>query len=113
MEAQWSCYFMDSLSFGTHRGTKLSHSHSRPSKDGADLRGYGNTDAPNSISNHTSLSIVGDLVAIINALGHDWGAFHAWYVCILRPDRVKALINLGVASVPPPRNPSKEPTQSL
>ncbi|KAK9161025.1 hypothetical protein Syun_007366 [Stephania yunnanensis] len=77
-----------------------------------DLRGYGDTDAPNSISNHTSLSIVGDLVALIDALGEDQGAFHAWYLCLFRPDRVKALINLNITCFQP-RNPSKKPTQSL
>ncbi|KAK9136843.1 hypothetical protein Sjap_007437 [Stephania japonica] len=89
-----------------------------------DLRGYGDTDAPSSISNYTSLSIVGDLVALIDALGedqlermqvhvvgHDWGAFHSWYLCLFQPDRVKALINLSVAFQP--RIPSKKPTQSL
>ncbi|KAK9161168.1 hypothetical protein Syun_007509 [Stephania yunnanensis] len=72
IEAQWSCYFMDSLSFGIHRGTKLSHSRPRlPSSGAPDLRGYGDTDALNSINNHTSLSINGDLVALIDALGED------------------------------------------
>lgn len=29
-------------------------------------------------------------------VGHDWGAQVAWYLCLFRPDRVKALVNMGV-----------------
>ncbi|KAK9106985.1 hypothetical protein Syun_022996 [Stephania yunnanensis] len=36
-----------------------------------DLRGYGDTDAPNSINNHISLSTINDLVALIDALDED------------------------------------------
>ncbi|KAF5182911.1 Epoxide hydrolase a [Thalictrum thalictroides] len=64
-----------------------------------DLRGYGDTDAPSSFDSYTSLSIVGDLVALLDVLGqdqvfvvgHDWGAIIAWHFCLFRPDRVKAL----------------------
>ncbi|PIA61309.1 hypothetical protein AQUCO_00300685v1 [Aquilegia coerulea] len=84
-----------------------------------DLRGYGDTDAPASSDNYTSLSIVGDLVALLDALGqdqvfvvgHDWGAIIAWHFCLFRPDRVKALVNLSVPFQP--RNPSRKPIQSL
>ncbi|KAI3961157.1 hypothetical protein MKX01_035743 [Papaver californicum] len=70
-----------------------------------DLRGYGDTDAPTSIHSYSVLHIVGDLVSLINTLGldqvfvvgHDWGALIAWYFCLLRPDRVKALVNMSVA----------------
>ena len=33
-------------------------------------------------------------------MGHDWGASVAWYFCLFRPDRVKALVNLSVAYSP-------------
>jgi hypothetical protein len=33
-------------------------------------------------------------------VGHDWGAQVAWNLCLLRPDRVKALVNLGVPYFP-------------
>ncbi|KAG8387216.1 hypothetical protein BUALT_Bualt03G0230200 [Buddleja alternifolia] len=64
-----------------------------------DLRGYGDTDAPPSATSYTVLHIVGDLVALLDALGlekvflvgHDWGAIIAWWFCMLRPDRIKAL----------------------
>ncbi|XP_058084061.1 uncharacterized protein LOC131231776 isoform X1 [Magnolia sinica] len=70
-----------------------------------DLRGFGDTDAPPSAASYTVYHIVGDLIALIDLLGqdqvfvvgHDWGAIMAWYLCLFRPDRVKALVNLSVA----------------
>ncbi|OVA13437.1 Alpha/beta hydrolase fold-1 [Macleaya cordata] len=84
-----------------------------------DLRGYGDTDAPTSINSYTYCHIVGDIIALINTLGveqvflvgHDWGAIIAWYLCLFRPDRVKALVNLSVAFNP--RHPSKKPIERL
>ncbi|CAN1343775.1 Epoxide hydrolase A [Linum perenne] len=60
-----------------------------------DLRGYGDTDAPSSAAAYTSFHVVGDLVALLDALeiervflvGHDWGATIAWHFCLFRPDR--------------------------
>ncbi|KAL5701334.1 hypothetical protein ACHQM5_026680 [Ranunculus cassubicifolius] len=77
-----------------------------------DLRGYGDTDAPKAIESYTCFHLVGDLIALIDSLsvnqvfvvGHDWGALLAWYLCMFRPDRVKALVNLSVPY--PRRNPS-------
>ncbi|XP_076916849.1 epoxide hydrolase 1-like [Bidens hawaiensis] len=78
-----------------------------------DLRGFGDTtwapvDDPTKFS---SLHVVGDLVALIDALGedkvfvvgHDWGATIAWRLCLFRPDKVKGLVNFGVHFSP--RNP--------
>ncbi|KAL3849743.1 hypothetical protein ACJIZ3_011625 [Penstemon smallii] len=69
-----------------------------------DLRGYGETDAPDSASAYTAFHIVGDLVALLDALGieqvflvaHDWGALIAWWLCLFRSDRIKALVNMSV-----------------
>ncbi|XP_058084066.1 uncharacterized protein LOC131231778 isoform X1 [Magnolia sinica] len=69
-----------------------------------DLRGFGDTDAPPSSASYTVYHIVGDLIALIDLLGqdqvfvvgHDWGAIMAWYLCLFRPDRIKALVNLSV-----------------
>ncbi|BBG93119.1 alpha/beta-Hydrolases superfamily protein [Prunus dulcis] len=44
-------------------------------------------------------------------VGHDWGAFIAWYLCLFRPDRVKALVNMSVAFLP--RNPQRKSLESL
>ncbi|XP_041012113.1 epoxide hydrolase A-like [Juglans microcarpa x Juglans regia] len=86
-----------------------------------DLRGYGDTDAPASPTSYTSLHVVGDLVALLDAVaadqdkvfvvGHDWGALIAWALCLFRPDKVKALVNLSV--VFSPRNPKRKPLESL
>jgi pimeloyl-ACP methyl ester carboxylesterase len=40
-------------------------------------------------------------------VGHDWGAIVAWSLCLLRPDRVRALVNLSVAFMP--RRPGVKP----
>lgn len=76
-----------------------------------DLRGYGDTEAPESTDAYTSLHVVGDLIGLIDAVvggdrekvfvvGHDWGAVIAWHLCLLRPDRVKALVNMSVVFEP-------------
>lgn len=84
-----------------------------------DLRGYGDTDAPPSADAYSALHIVGDIIGLLDGLGidrvflvgHDWGAAMAWYFCLLRPDRVKALVNMSV--VFRPRNPRRKPVESL
>ncbi|KAG9140219.1 hypothetical protein Leryth_014665 [Lithospermum erythrorhizon] len=48
-----------------------------------DLRGYGDTDPGTSF-----------------LVGHDFGAIIAWQLCLFRPDRVKALVNLSVPFMP-------------
>ncbi|KAA8549144.1 hypothetical protein F0562_000828 [Nyssa sinensis] len=84
-----------------------------------DLRGFGDTDAPPSAASYTVLHIVGDLVGLLDYMGldkvylvgHDWGATIAWYFCLLRPDRIKALVNMSVVFYP--RNPSRKPLETL
>ncbi|KAJ0976287.1 hypothetical protein J5N97_018252 [Dioscorea zingiberensis] len=80
-----------------------------------DLRGYGDTDTPSAISAYSIFHLVGDLVALIDVLGqeqvfvvgHDWGAHVAWNLCMFRPDKVKALVNLSVPFMG--RNPAANP----
>ncbi|KAG2534062.1 hypothetical protein PVAP13_9NG021100 [Panicum virgatum] len=82
-----------------------------------DLRGYGGTSAPPEPPSYTVFHIVGDLVALLDALrlpqvfvvGHDWGAIVSWNLCLLRPDRVRALVNLSVAFMP--RRPGVKPVE--
>ncbi|KAJ6723401.1 hypothetical protein OIU74_007885, partial [Salix koriyanagi] len=82
-----------------------------------DLRGYGDTDAPKNSREYTVFHILGDLVGLIDSLGidkvflvgHDWGAMVAWYFCMLRPDRIKSLVNMSI--VFQPRNPHKSSVQ--
>ncbi|XP_076897842.1 epoxide hydrolase 3-like [Bidens hawaiensis] len=73
-----------------------------------DLRGYGDTD-----------SLVGDVVALIDSLGEeqvylvatDWGAMVGWYLCLFRPDKVKAYVCMSVAYSP--RQTWKKPVEAL
>lgn len=84
-----------------------------------DLRGFGDSDAPADGTIYTSLHVVGDIIGVLDAIGadrvfvvgHDWGAFMAWYLCLYRPDRVKALVNLSVPFSP--RNPKRKPVETL
>ncbi|KAH6831901.1 alpha/beta-Hydrolases superfamily protein [Perilla frutescens var. hirtella] len=74
-----------------------------------DLRGYADTTgAPASDpAKFTTLHVVGDLISLIGAVaqpdekvfvvGHDWGAMIAWALCLYRPDKVRALVNMSVA----------------
>jgi len=69
-----------------------------------DMRGYGQTDAPDAIEAYTLLHLVGDIVGLVAALGekaavvagHDWGAPVAWHAALLRPDVFRAVIGLSV-----------------
>ncbi len=86
-----------------------------------DLRGYGDTDSPPSITSYTTFHMVGDLVALLDivapdqdkvfVVGHDWGALIAWHLCLYRPGRVKAMVNMSVFLSP--RNPKRKPLESL
>ena len=69
-----------------------------------DMRGYGQTEAPQAIESYTLLHLVGDVVGLVDALGetqaviagHDWGAPVAWHAALLRPDLFKAVVGLSV-----------------
>ncbi|KAJ9699634.1 hypothetical protein PVL29_005482 [Vitis rotundifolia] len=84
-----------------------------------DLRGYGDSEAPADVNSYTCFHLVGDLIGLLDAIaadkvlvvGHDWGAIIAWYLCLFRPDKVKALVNLSVAFHP--RNPMNKPLESF
>ena len=69
-----------------------------------DMRGYGQTDAPEAIDRYTLLHLVGDVVGLVEVLGekqaviagHDWGAPVAWHAALLRPDIFRGVIGLSV-----------------
>ena len=73
-----------------------------------DLRGYGDTKGPADPEAYTNLHVVGDLVAMLDALGeqqavivgHDWGSPIAWLATTLRPDRFRAVASLSVMNGP-------------
>jgi len=83
-----------------------------------DMRGYGRTSAPQNIAAYTILHMVGDVVALVAALGekrtlivgHDWGAPVAWHAAQFRPDIFPAVAGL---SVPHRRRGRTSPTQTL
>jgi pimeloyl-ACP methyl ester carboxylesterase len=68
-----------------------------------DMRGYGQTEAPEAIEQYTMLHFVGDMVGLLDALGeataviagHDGGAPVAWQSALLRPDRFRAVAALS------------------
>src|SRR5215469_14499013 len=73
-----------------------------------DLRGYGQTDRPESLEAYDIFQLTGDLVGLVNAIGtgpaiiagHDWGAWIAANVALLRPDLFRAVALLSVPYVP-------------
>lgn len=81
-----------------------------------DMRGYGQTDAPEAFDQYTLLHLVGDVFGLLDALqapqavivGHDWGAPVAWHCALLRPDRVRAVAGLSVPYFP--RTPTRPST---
>ncbi|XP_051128115.1 uncharacterized protein LOC127249388 [Andrographis paniculata] len=84
-----------------------------------DLRGYAGTTGADPAKS-TTVHVVGDLVAIINAMApnekvfvvsHDWGAIMAWALCLYRPDKVKAAVNMSVTFSR--RNPDRKPLETL
>lgn len=68
-----------------------------------DLRGFGQSDAPEHPHQYTVLHNAGDVIGIIQALGersavvvgHDWGAPIAWTTALIRPDVVTAVAGLS------------------
>jgi len=74
-----------------------------------DMRGYGGTYAPADPAKYTMLHHVGDMVALVKALGeqqavivgHDWGAPTAWNAALLRPEVFRAVAGLSVPYTPP------------
>ncbi|KAJ0666178.1 putative alpha/beta hydrolase-1, epoxide hydrolase [Helianthus annuus] len=44
-------------------------------------------------------------------VGHDWGAMMAWMLCLFRPDKVKALVNLSGHFIP--RNPQQKVVETF
>jgi pimeloyl-ACP methyl ester carboxylesterase len=69
-----------------------------------DMRGYGQTDAPEASTEYSMLHLVGDMVGLVLALGvpkavvvgHDWGAPVAWHCALLRPDLFTGVAALSV-----------------
>ena len=110
-----------------HGWPELSHSwrHQLPAIAAAgfhvvapDMRGFGRTSAPQNIDAYSIFDMVGDMVALVAALGetkaiiigHDWGAPVAWHAALFRPDIFTAVGGLSVA---PPWRGRERPLDSL
>ncbi len=69
-----------------------------------DMRGFGQSEAPADANAYSLLHTVGDMVALVAALGesqavivgHDWGAPVAWTAAMLRPDVFRAVVAMSV-----------------
>ena len=69
-----------------------------------DLRGFGDSDAPEGVEQYSLFSIMGDITGILDALGvdkahvvgHDWGAAVAWITATFAADRVLSLTAVSV-----------------
>ena len=69
-----------------------------------DMLGCGATDAPIEIARYSQDEMAKDIVGLITALGHeqaiivghDLGASLTWQICLLYPERVKAVIALSI-----------------
>ncbi|HLJ63510.1 MAG TPA: alpha/beta hydrolase [Stellaceae bacterium] len=83
-----------------------------------DMRGYGESDAPEAIEAYSLLHLVGDMVGLVEALGqkeaiivgHDWGAPVAWSAALLRPDLFR---KVAAMSVPHRRRAPARPLEIL
>ena len=84
-----------------------------------DMRGYGGSSAPHEIADYAITDLVGDMVALVAALGetracivgHDWGANVAWSAALMRPDVFVAVAALSVPHRP--RNAAAPPLAVL
>ncbi|MBB4944504.1 pimeloyl-ACP methyl ester carboxylesterase [Kitasatospora gansuensis] len=73
-----------------------------------DLRGFGRSDRPAAVERYSQLHLVGDVTGLLDALGeeravlvgHDWGSPLAWNTALLRPERVRGVVALGLPYLP-------------
>jgi pimeloyl-ACP methyl ester carboxylesterase len=73
-----------------------------------DQRGYGESDAPAAIESYSIHHLVGDLVAMLDALqiekavvvGHDWGGLVAWQAALLAPHRFCGVVGVNTPHFP-------------
>ena len=67
-------------------------------------RGYGQSTAPDAVTDYDIAHLTGDLAGLLdhygydNAIfvGHDWGAIVVWAMAVLQRERVSSVINLSV-----------------
>lgn len=70
-----------------------------------EMRGFGESDAPEGVEAYDTVTLAGDVAGLIDAydqgpavvIGHDWGCIVAWHTAWLHPER---LAGVGGLSVP-------------
>jgi pimeloyl-ACP methyl ester carboxylesterase len=73
-----------------------------------DMRGYGESSAPEAVEAYDMVSLCGDMTGLLDAVGasdavfvgHDWGANVVWQLAVQAPERVRAVAGLSVPFVP-------------
>lgn len=73
-----------------------------------DMRGYGQSYAPDAAELYSAPHTVGDLIGVLDALGiatavlvgHDWGADVAQRAAVMRPDRFRAIVSISIPFAP-------------
>lgn len=73
-----------------------------------DMRGHGQSDAPERMEDYSVIHTVGDVIALMNSLeigeavivGHDAGTTTAYHAALMRPDRFRAVVGLSVPYIP-------------
>ena len=73
-----------------------------------DMRGFGKSEAPESIEAYDVVELCGDLVRLLDErglekaaiVGHDWGANVAWHFALFHPERTACVAGLSVPLVP-------------
>ncbi len=73
-----------------------------------DVRGYGQSDAPEAIEAYSMKQMTADAVGLLDELdvesavvvGHDWGAPMAWNCAVLHPERFRAVVGMSVPFTP-------------
>ena len=82
-----------------------------------DVRGYGRSDKPHSVSDYSFEAIAGDLVGLAHALqpgapavlvGHDWGAPIVWNTALANPEVFRAVAGMSVPFSGVPQRPFTE-----
>ena len=70
-----------------------------------EMRGYGQSDAPEAVEAYDTVALAGDMAGLIDAygqgpavvIGHDWGCIVTWHTAWLHPEK---LAGVGGLSVP-------------
>jgi pimeloyl-ACP methyl ester carboxylesterase len=74
------------------------------------MRGYGDSDRPEVVTDYDIEHLTGDLAALLDdvgapravIVGHDWGSIVAWNFALLHPERTAGVVGMSVPFVPRP-----------